>query len=412
MAKIGLFSTLLIIGLVGAQFLPVVLGSNLVLGRGIVSLLTMVGLSFIMIHVGYEFELDKNQLRTYGWDYVVAMTTAGFPWVLAALYFIFVMFPPEAWSSWQAWKEVLLASRFAAPTATGVLFSMLIAVGLSHTWMFRKTRILVIFDDLDTVLLMIPLKIMMVGLAWQLGIVVFVMFVMLWIAWRWLHRLPIPTSWPWVLAYSCVIVAVSEIIYWSTKALDHDVPIHLEVLLPAFVLGCIMKHPGVSDSRQEATKGKHGRNSESDVEATVATVVSALFMVLVGLSMPSIFGETGMSAKEDILSARQPSLTFGGLVLHVLILTLIINLGKLFPAFCYRREAHWRQRLAVAVGMMPRGEVGAGIILLSLSYGIGGPMVSVAVLSLALNLVLTPVFVYVVNYLIRSAPAPTEPASS
>ena len=412
MAKIGLFSTLLIIGLVGAQFLPVVLGSNLVLGRGIISLLTMVGLSFIMIHVGYEFELDKGQLRTYGWDYVVAMTTAGFPWVLAALYFIFVMFPPETWSSWQAWKEVLLASRFAAPTATGVLFSMLIAVGLSHTWMFRKTRILVIFDDLDTVLLMIPLKIMMVGLAWQLGIVIFVMFVMLWIAWRWLHRLPIPTSWPWVLGYSCVIVAVSEVIYWSTKALDHDVPIHLEVLLPAFVLGCIMRHPSVSSSGQETAEGKHGGDSESNIEATVATVVSALFMVLVGLSMPSIFGETGMSAKEDIISAQQPPLTLGTLILHVLILTLIINLGKLFPAFCYRREAHWRQRLAVAIGMMPRGEVGAGIILLSLTYGIGGPMVSVAVLSLALNLVLTPGFVYVVNYLIRSAPTPTESASS
>jgi hypothetical protein len=55
--------------------------------------------------------------------------------------------------------------------------------------------------------------------------------------------------------------------------------------------------------------------------------------------------------------------------------------------------------------MCPRGEVGAGIILLSLSYGIGGPVVAVAVLSLALNLVLTPVFVAAVNYLVRTAPS-------
>lgn len=53
---------------------------------------------------------------------------------------------------------------------------------------------------------------------------------------------------------------------------------------------------------------------------------------------------------------------------------------------------------------MPRGEVGAGIILLSLSYGIGGPVVAVAVLSLALNLVLTPVFVAAVNHLVRTTP--------
>jgi len=44
--------------------------------------------------------------------------------------------------------------------------------------------------------------------------------------------------------------------------------------------------------------------------------------------------------------------------------------------------------------MYPLGEVGAGIILLSLQYGIGGPVVSVAVLSLALNLLLTPIFIY------------------
>ncbi len=104
------------------------------------------------------------------------------------------------------------------------------------------------------------------------------------------------------------------------------------------------------------------------------------------------------------MTAAQPPLSVGTLVVHVAVLTLLINIGKLFPAFCYRREAHWRERLAVAVGMCPRGKVGAGIILLSLSYGIGGPVVAVAVLSLALNLVLTPVFVAVVNYLVRTTP--------
>ncbi len=64
-----------------------------------------------------------------------------------------------------------MVSRFAAPTSVGVLFTMLATAGLSATWLFRKARILAIFNDLDTVLLMIPLKMFMIGLAWQLGIV-------------------------------------------------------------------------------------------------------------------------------------------------------------------------------------------------------------------------------------------------
>lgn len=71
----------------------------------------------------------------------------------------------------------------------------------------------------------------------------------------------------------------------------------------------------------------------------------------------------------------------------------------MFPAFCYRREAHWRERLACAIGMWPRGEVGAGVLIISLSYGIGGPIVTVAMLSLALNLLLTGVFIYAVKKL-------------
>ena len=50
--------------------------------------------------------------------------------------------------------------------------------------------------------------------------------------------------------------------------------------------------------------------------------------------------------------------------------------------------------------MWPRGEVGAGVLVLSLSYGIGGPIVTVVMLSLALNLALTGVFILVVRKLI------------
>merc|ERR1719456_306772 len=94
-----------------------------------------------MIYVGYEFNLDKSQLRKYLTDYLVAMTAAGFPWIFVAVYFIIVLSLD--------WKLALLAGRFAAPTSAGILFSMLEAAGLKETWLFKKARILAIFDDLD-----------------------------------------------------------------------------------------------------------------------------------------------------------------------------------------------------------------------------------------------------------------------
>jgi hypothetical protein len=71
------------------------------------------------------------------------------------------------------------------------------------------------------------------------------------------------------------------------------------------------------------------------------------------------------------------------------------------PAFCYRQEASWKERLALAIGMWPRGEVGAGVLVVSLGYGLGGPMMTVAMLSLALNLILTGAFILVVRRLVR-----------
>jgi Kef-type K+ transport system membrane component KefB len=132
----------------------------------------------------------------------------------------------------------------------------------------------------------------------------------------------------------------------------------------------------------------------------MATLVSGAFMVFVGLSMPAIdAGADGMS--------------WGTLAWHTLVVTLLANLGKMFPLLCYRAEAEWRERLALCVGMWPRGEVGAGVLVVSLAYGIGGPMVTVATFSLALNLVLTGVFIVVVKALLRAAgPRPGTPSRS
>jgi Na+:H+ antiporter len=405
MKKVLAYSLLLVFGVVGSQFLPGLFGSAYGIVSHIVTFLTMAGLSFIMIHVGYEFEIDKSNLRQYGWDYVVAMTAAAFPWIFVTAYFLFVMLPPDAWQNFDAWKETLIAGRFAAPTSAGVLFSMLAAAGLSATWLFKKARILAIFDDLDTVLLMIPLKMMMVGLAWQLGAIVAFMALLLWIGWKWMHDLAIPTTWKWVLSYALGITAISEVIYYATGVLDDTLPIHIEVLLPAFVLGMVMKIPAGTNPHVDDEREGHQEGPEAENEQRVSGIISGVFMVLVGLSMPSIIGG-GQAVGEALKSVTgsQPMIGWGTIAIHVLVVTVISNIGKMFPAFVYRKEAHWRERLAVAIGMWPRGEVGAGILILSISYGLGGPVVTVAMISLALNLVLTGVFIMIVKKLLRGVP--------
>ena len=45
---------------------------------------------------------------------------------------------------------------------------MLAAIGLKSSWIYKKIQVLAIFDDLDTILLMIPLQIMMIGLRFHL----------------------------------------------------------------------------------------------------------------------------------------------------------------------------------------------------------------------------------------------------
>ncbi|MFY9269615.1 MAG: hypothetical protein WAO55_07695 [Candidatus Manganitrophaceae bacterium] len=397
MKKVLLYSLLLIVGLLGSQFLPRLDPAVFPLVKQAITFLTMVSLAFLMIHVGYEFEIDRSNLRKYAIDYGVAATAAGFPWIFCSLYFVFMMSLPESWGRFETWTESLLAARFAAPTSAGILFAMMAAAGLSATWVFRKARILAIFDDLDTVLLMIPLKMLIVGMKWQLGVIVLAMVGLLWLAWRYLHRLQAPISWQWVIGYAAAIALTSEIIYRASKWIDDVVPIHIEVLLPAFVLGCMLARPTGHDPHIDDTREGHQEGPGDPGEQRVSSIVSAVFMVLVGLSMPPLAGVVGGGPAENT--------GWGSILFHVLIITVLSNLGKMFPLFCYRAEAHWRERLALCIGMWPRGEVGAGVLVVSLAYGIGGPIVAVATLSLALNLLLTGLFIYAVKKLLRNLPA-------
>ena len=311
------------LGLIASQLLPGLFGANYTSFREVVSSLLYICLSFIMINVGREFELDKSKWRSYAGDYFIAMATAAMPWLLIALYYVLVLLPSDLWSSGDAWKENLLLSRFAAPTSAGILFTMLAALHLNKTWMYRKIQVLAIFDDLDTILLMIPLQILMIGMRWQLFAIIVVVFVLLWLGWKKLDTYNMPQGWYYILFYAVVIYGLTHGIYVATEELfGADGGIHIEVLLPAFVWGMILKT----------------KHSESKHEHRAADAISIIFMFLVGLSMPMFVGglETSATVAERSITASQPMMSWGEIALHVLAVSFLSNLGKLFPMFFYR----------------------------------------------------------------------------
>lgn len=365
MFLVGLYSVLLLCGISVSQL------ADIEAMRGILTFVTMICLSYIMLEVGLEFTLDKKNLKSYGWDYVVAMTAASLPWIFCAIYFMTVLQtePKQAW----------LVSRFAAPTSAGVLFAMLAAAGLATTWLFKKVRILAIFDDLDTILLMIPLKIMIVGLKPQLLVVVVIIFLLLIAAYLWLHRFKLPIGKAWLLLYGAAITLIC-------KAIEHATHVHLEVLLPAFVLGCILYNPHDPNRPAEHAHEHTHIEPENPKLMLMDRVIKGAFMFLVGCSLPKI--DVG-------------DISWGMVITHVLLLTVISNIGKCFPIFCYRKEASFRERCAVAIAMFPRGEVGAGVLLVAMDYGLGGLPATLGGLSLALNLLLTGIFIAVVIKLIE-----------
>ena len=401
MRKVLSFSLFLMLGLVASQLLPGWLGEGHTAFKAATDTLLYICLGFIMINVGREFEIDKSRWRSYTVDYFIAMATAALPWLLIVLYYIFVLLPPDLWGSAEAWKENLLLSRFAAPTSAGILFTMLAALHLKRSWIYRKIQVLAIFDDLDTILLMIPLQILMIGLKWQMLAIVAVVTVLLVIGWRWQATWNVRQEWWRILGLSVAVCAVTQGLYLATSYwFGHDDSIHIEVLLPAFVVGMLMKH----------------RHIDTPTEHRVATGISFLFMLLVGLSMPLVTGVGATGATDPAeaaasVTASQPMMPWGILVLHVVAVSALSNLGKLVPLLFYR-DRSLSERLALSVGMFTRGEVGAGVIFIALGYNLGGPALIISVLTIVLNLILTGGFVVWVKHLaLRNATPDAEEAA-
>jgi Kef-type K+ transport system membrane component KefB len=559
--KVVAFTFNLLLGLVLSQLAGACIGKHEYhILHEVVQSLTMWALSFIMVNVGYEFTIDKGDLTEYGWDYLIAMTAAGFPWLFVAFWFILVLDSIGA-------EEAFLVARFAAPTSAGILFSMLEVAGLKETWLFPKARMLAIFDDLDTIILMVPLKIVIIGFKWELLVVSGIMLALLGLAWFKLHKIRLPFTWYWSLTYAALVTTACKVLHVVTHYHIDMEPIHIEVLLPAFVIGCIIDTPvareelklqkrmsfekklsrqcarsfdekalstskilaaansvssvssspircskeakmeqiheekphfpssecsglspvamfaaravtedavpappgcvtdeGSSSNSQDGAKvvdalqferqesknsnasfaseltDKSQRSSKTSSEKPrprrdirglsktsaasrmseqstlsrygveiehgsvwepfVQSTVSMVFMVLVGLSMPPLMGKNA--------EGNESNMDAGLIVLHTVAVSVLMVLGKMFPVLCYRDEASVRERFALCIGMCPRGEVGASIIVISLELGVKGPAITISMCALVINLVLSGGFIGLVKLLLNCGSDSTE----
>ena len=396
MKKIISFSLMLMVGLALSQVLPNYLGEAPYKElHSMVEVALGICLAFIMINVGREFEIDKRNVRGYAKDYLVAMFAAAMPWLLIALYYIFVILPSSMWGDGAAWKETLLLSRFAAPTSAGILFSMLAAMSLQKSWIYQKAQTLAIFDDLDTIILMVPLQVAMIGeFNWQMLAMLLIIFGMFYIGWKYMSRIKMPQNWYAIFTYAVLVYGLTYFVYLSTHHFFGEKgAIHIEVLLPAFIFGMIIKN----------------RHVGGKTEAKVSSLISVVFMLLVGMSMPLIdfSGADSSSATDSSLIASIQPMSGWMIALHVFVVTLLSNIGKLAPMFFYR-DRSLTERFALSVGMFARGEVGAGVIFIALGYNIGGPILLISILTLVVNLVLTIGFVYLVKHLALKAEKKTK----
>ncbi len=390
MKKVVSFSLMLMTGLALSQLLPNLMGESYGELKHIVEVSLGVCLAFIMINVGREFEIDKSNVNVYVKDYLVAMLAAALPWIFIALYYILALIPQEWWGMGDTWKESLLLSRFAAPTSAGILFSMLAAMQLQKSWIYQKAQTLAIFDDLDTIILMVPLQVAMIGeMNWQMAAMLAAIFGMFFVGWKYMSRFEMPQNWYAVFTYAVLVYGATMLVYTVTKHFFGDKgAIHIEVLLPAFIFGMIIKN----------------RHIEGKSEERVASIISIVFMLLVGMSMPliDIDGAATTNESSTSLISTLPMLSGGEIAFHVLMVTILSNLGKLAPMLFYR-DRSLTERLALSVGMFARGEVGAGVVFIAIGYNIGGPILLISVLTLVLNLILTIGFVYAVKRLALKA---------
>ena len=83
----------------------------------------------------------------------------------------------------------------------------------------------------------------MIGLKWQMFAIVGTVSVLLAVGWRWQAAWNVKQDWKRILGLSVAVCALTQLLYLATAHwYGPENSIHIEVLLPAFVIGMLMKH--------------------------------------------------------------------------------------------------------------------------------------------------------------------------
>ena len=172
---------------------------------------------------------------------------------------------------------------------------------------------------------MIPIQILMIGMRWQMFVIIIVAILLLWIGWKKMKSFSLRQDWKSILFYSFLLFLFIEVLYrLTTHFYGSGGSIHIEILLPAFVLGMIMKGDHTVVPKRQ--------------EVRVSNIISYVFMLLVGISMPLFIGvdydALGLLTSSVINQIPMPG--WDVIAIHVLLITLISNVVKLFPMFFYR----------------------------------------------------------------------------
>jgi len=387
--KILVYSFLMCVGLAISQFIPQAeddeFGFYVRLPAGI-------ALSYIIVHVGLDFEIVKWRLPTYALDFFVATSAALVPLLVVFGYLKYVCGShslPHAWYVEEplGTSQGLLLSVFSAPTSAGMLISMMEAADLKHTWVFKKASMLAILDDIDSLVFIAFMRILAIGGS-QIDLrhfgPVIVTVGLLTIAWFNIHKFVIPHSWPWVLMYAFILGTGFWIIEGLTREFPHcNFIFVVAVLIPSFTLGCVTYDPKMETSQSykhieiELTEEFIERQEYIDSHAPcMETFMGCAFMFFVGLSMPSLNSLGSMS--------------HSAVIFHVVAINILMLLGKLIICFFYSNETSKTQRIALGLAMCPRGEIGASVIIITiqtLKGKIDDAYLGVVVLSVIMNLV-------------------------
>ena len=365
MSKVLAYSSLLILGLFFSQVTDLVSGILVIEGSHIMSqnvlqIITQICMAYILIEVGLDFHIDaKNELK-YAKDFGVAFIAAMLPWLLCCGYFF--IFCKESL------RDSFIVGCFAAPTSAGLMLMLLASAKLSKTWVFRRARVLAIFDDIIVIMMLIPLQMLIIGLSIKMFFGFIFLASLLYFTYHYRHHFVMPFS-------NCLMFAYGFVIWSLVFCIGRIFHVHVGVVFPAFCLGCMM---------QPGNESFFSENEEKASFWDFDHVVKAIFMFGIGLSIPKI---------------QWNAENYETLVIHVIAITILSNLGKGVIALFYRKEVSIRERIALSVAMFPRAEVGAGILLMAIKESIGTTIISIAGIGLGLNLLLTALFIVIVKKL-------------